>query len=281
MDDDAVAEVLEAFETHGTDIVIDYEHQSLGGSYASPNGQAPAAGWIQRLWTVRPEEAEASAGLWAEVRWTEAAREKLAAKEYRYLSPVVVVRKSDRRVIGLHSAALTNKPAIVGMRPIVNAAGPQSEPAESEVESEAMLALREQLAVSADANVEQVIQAARDRLAVLETRTAEIAANERVTAAMRSGKLTPAQRAWAMDLAMKDPSGFDAWVSCAPVVVQVGRTVSPAASNTDPEARRAAVIASARASYASEPLLAQLTSLEAWEAEVVRSQASEDERQEG
>ena len=37
-----------AFADHATDTPIDYEHQTLGGSYASPNGQAPAAGWIRR-----------------------------------------------------------------------------------------------------------------------------------------------------------------------------------------------------------------------------------------
>ena len=113
--------VLEAFDAQGIDVPIDYEHQSLGGVYASPTGQAPAAGWIRALKAADPTEAdEAGAGLFAAVEWTDAAREKLTAREYRYLSPVVLVRKSDRRVVALHSAALTNKPAIVGMKPIVN-----------------------------------------------------------------------------------------------------------------------------------------------------------------
>ena len=30
-------------------------------------------------------------------------------------SPVAIVRKSDRKLVAIHSAALTNKPAIVGM----------------------------------------------------------------------------------------------------------------------------------------------------------------------
>ena len=42
--DEAAAEsATEAFEQHGTDLPIDFEHQTLGGRYASPNGQAPAA----------------------------------------------------------------------------------------------------------------------------------------------------------------------------------------------------------------------------------------------
>ena len=40
---------IRAFESQGTDLPIDYEHQTLGGRYASPSGQAPAAGWVKRL----------------------------------------------------------------------------------------------------------------------------------------------------------------------------------------------------------------------------------------
>lgn len=41
-------------------------------------------------------------------------------KEYRYLSPVVLTRKSDSKAVVLHSLALTNIPAINGMFAIVN-----------------------------------------------------------------------------------------------------------------------------------------------------------------
>lgn len=89
------------------DIVIDYEHQTL------TNGQAPAGGWIKEL-------ALKADGIYAKVEWTEKAKSYLRNKEYRYLSPVIMVRKSDNRVTELHSVALTNCPAINGMTPIVN-----------------------------------------------------------------------------------------------------------------------------------------------------------------
>jgi len=120
LDDLAIDKTINAFEAHGVDLPIDYEHQTMGGEFSSPNGQAPAAGWIKRLYHTAPDAGQNQAGLWAEVEWTEAAKQRLAAKEYRYLSPVVLMRKSDRRVIGLHSVGLTNKPAIVGMTPLVN-----------------------------------------------------------------------------------------------------------------------------------------------------------------
>ncbi|MBP7934369.1 MAG: hypothetical protein KA354_06940, partial [Phycisphaerae bacterium] len=49
VDELSAREVMAAFTAHGTDVPIDYEHQSLGGAYSSPSGQAPAAGWIRAL----------------------------------------------------------------------------------------------------------------------------------------------------------------------------------------------------------------------------------------
>ena len=38
VDDEAARMAVEAFEEHGTDLPIDFEHQTLGGVYASPTG---------------------------------------------------------------------------------------------------------------------------------------------------------------------------------------------------------------------------------------------------
>lgn len=92
------------------DIVIDYEHQSLG------NVQAPASGWIKEI--VLKED-----GISARVEWTDKAKAYLLNNEYRYVSPVVIVRKQDKKVVQLHSVALTNCPAINGMMPIANSTG--------------------------------------------------------------------------------------------------------------------------------------------------------------
>lgn len=117
-DDIAVAEIIKAFTEQVNDLVIDYEHQTLTGE------EAPAAGWIKELVNKGQD------GLWAKVEWTPRGEEYIRNKEYRYLSPVVLVRKNDKRAIILHSAALTNTPAIDGMHPIVNSLGanaPESE----------------------------------------------------------------------------------------------------------------------------------------------------------
>lgn len=95
------------FEGRQLDLVIDYEHQTL------LDVQAPAAGWIKEL--SLEEDAVV-----ARVEWTPKAKEYLKNKEYRYLSPVVLVRKTDKKVTAIHSVALTNTPAIDGMFAVVN-----------------------------------------------------------------------------------------------------------------------------------------------------------------
>ena len=103
--------VIAHARTLGTDLPIDYEHQSLK---TDDNGQpAPAAGWITAL------EYEAGKGLLARVRWTDAARAYLARHEYRYLSPVFSFDPNSGAVLALHSVALTNTPALGGAGEIV------------------------------------------------------------------------------------------------------------------------------------------------------------------
>ena len=84
-----------------------------------PTAAAPAAGWISAVDCVKGR------GIFGDVSWTERGRQQVFDRAYHYFSPVVNVRESDRVVIGLHSVALTNRPAIVGMPPIL-----QSEAAE-------------------------------------------------------------------------------------------------------------------------------------------------------
>lgn len=99
--------IRKQFRDRKIDIVIDYEHQTLS------DVQAPAGGWIKELY--RGPDA-----ITAKVEWTKKAAEYLKNKEYRYLSPVVLVRKRDQKATAIHSAALTNTPAIDGMFPLVN-----------------------------------------------------------------------------------------------------------------------------------------------------------------
>lgn len=107
VDEESFRQMNSFFTERGVDIVIDYEHQTLN------NVQAPAGGWIKEL--ILKDNA-----ICGRVEWTPKAVEYLKNKEYRYLSPVVMVSKADHKALFLTSVALTNVPAISGMIPIVN-----------------------------------------------------------------------------------------------------------------------------------------------------------------
>ena len=107
VDDESVELIRKQFKSRKLDLVIDYEHQTL------KDVQAPAGGWIEDIY--KGEDA-----IVAKVKWTDKAKEYIRNREYRYLSPVVMVRKKDRKAAAIHSAALTNTPAIDGMFAIVN-----------------------------------------------------------------------------------------------------------------------------------------------------------------
>lgn len=107
VDDESVQMIINHFKNRRLDLVIDYEHQTL------KDIQAPAGGWITDIY-------KGDDAIIAKVKWTEKAADYLKNKEYRYLSPVVIVSKKDRKAREIHSAALTNTPAIDGMFALVN-----------------------------------------------------------------------------------------------------------------------------------------------------------------
>lgn len=107
VDEERFELIRKQFKDRKLDLVIDYEHQTLS------DVQAPAGGWIKELY--KGEDA-----IIAKVEWTAKAAEYLKNKEYRYLSPVVLVRKRDQKATAIHSVALTNTPAIDGMFALVN-----------------------------------------------------------------------------------------------------------------------------------------------------------------
>lgn len=81
-------------------MVIDYEHQTTN---SQKNGKpAPAAGWIVGM-EMRDD------GIWGLVEWTETAAAHIAKREYRYISPVFK-HLPDGTVTNIVNAALTNYP---------------------------------------------------------------------------------------------------------------------------------------------------------------------------
>ena len=272
VDDRDIAGIIQQFKARRLDLVIDYEHQTLS------DVQAPAAGWIKDLYPG--EDA-----LMARVEWTKKGREYIANKEYRYLSPVVLVKKADQHAAVFHSAALTNTPAITGMFAIINSDAlsieeeeePRMElsaliellgleegtaeedvlkrikeltqqaaeegqggqegkegPAKEGTQLVANKTVLDLLGLPEDARTEDVTarimafkagdSALQRRVAELEKQAASQKAEELVGLAMKDGKLSPAQKEWAVAYALSDPKGFAKFVEKAPVVVPMGKT---------------------------------------------------------
>ena len=88
------------------DLVIDYEHQTI---LSKQNGQAaPAAGWLKAGSFVYVD----GVGLCSNnYQYTAKAKDYIDNGEYRYKSPVVLYNKQGV-VLGLHSVAITNDPAL-------------------------------------------------------------------------------------------------------------------------------------------------------------------------
>lgn len=217
------------FTERQVQIPIDYEHQTL------KDMQAPAAGWIKDIVLK-------SDGIYGAVDWTERAVEYLKNQEYKYISPVVTLRSTDRKAVDLHSAALTNTPAIDAMTPVAYSNKPsESEGGEDQGEADSsgkgMEALAELLQLDPNtATMEDIYQAVAALLEGQEALKLKADAyqfevtmmkvDSAVEEALKSGKIAPFQRDWAFQSAMKDLDGFTSWFKAAPQVVPMGE-VSP------------------------------------------------------
>ncbi|OGV64136.1 MAG: hypothetical protein A2283_12455 [Lentisphaerae bacterium RIFOXYA12_FULL_48_11] len=247
--------------SRGNEVVFDYEHASL------EKQAAPASGWIKELaW-------EDGAGIRARVDWTEAAAKFIAAKEYRYFSPVFYVRKSDSRVCGLDSVALTNRPKTTYLTPIlaklsagvinkeeemdrkklIAALGLKDDATDAEILT-AVATLGIKLPMTKEVTKEVVPGAiiaalglkdtddtstivagihalkqagtgavSRDEFDALQAKLAERDATDAVDAAMKTGKIAPAQKDWAINYARLDLKGFNTFVAMAPAVIPVNQ----------------------------------------------------------
>lgn len=195
------------FEQMGRKLAIDYEHQSFDRCNTRSDGLRPAAGWIGGL-EVRDD------GLWAvNVSWTERAAELLRSGEYRYFSPVIFWTDEDHAdVTALGPVALTNDPAMHGVRPLAAARRSEAEPDEAAAESEE--AVRGQL------------EAARDEIALLRRQLAAQEADAFVERGLRLGKIVDSTSMdWRADF-LRDPEETEQRLARAPVLRPPGRVIA-------------------------------------------------------
>ncbi len=151
VDAESAQRCIAAFRALGRDLVIDYEHQTLGGEYSSPDGKARAAGWITQL---RWDE---SRGLVASVRWTRTAEREIVEDEYRYFSPVGDVEEG--KFVELAHVGLTNDPATRDIAPLVAASRRACRNGAPQMDLQALLSM---LGLPEDATKEDIKAALND-----------------------------------------------------------------------------------------------------------------------
>lgn len=228
--------VVAASMEGGRPLAFDYNHQTV---FAAVNGSpSPASGWIDKL-EVR------DGAVWGHVDWTDAGRAAVASREYRFISPAFKHDKSGR-VERLVSAGLVNAPNLREL-PAINAqiGAPSGDPIPMDKVLQARLA--KALGLADDASVEAIVTHAETNrtvatgapdpsqyvpmaafaelqttVAALQQNAASTHAAQAVDAATKAGKLTPALRDWGLSYASQNPTGFEQWVSAAPVIVAGG-----------------------------------------------------------
>tara|TARA_B110000211_G_scaffold46972_1_gene50497 strand:- start:758 stop:1930 length:1173 start_codon:yes stop_codon:yes gene_type:complete len=111
MDKEAFAILKANAASRTNDYHFDYEHQTM---YTEENGKpAPAAAWFDNFEYIEGE------GLFAlDVNWTPDGQKAVDDKEYRYTSAVFSYDTKTGRPTSLMHVALTNDPAVDGMKAI-------------------------------------------------------------------------------------------------------------------------------------------------------------------
>ncbi len=196
--------IKENFDKQQTEIVIDYEHQTLYGT------EAPAAGWISEL-MIEDDK------LLAKVSWTEKAAEYIKNGEYKYISPVYVFDSFDNKTnayigIKLHSVALTNTPFLDELGEVH--ANKQNTQKEENMGKDTNPANAEDQKKPDAKGADAANQAGADAdLATENEKLKEQLAETKVEAAIAANKITADQKAWAVKYCKQDPEGFEQFLS--------------------------------------------------------------------
>lgn len=147
------ARVAAASRRETVDLVIDRDHQIQLAPRGTP---IKAAGWIKQI------EARAD-GLWARVEWTQAAAAEIAAKEYRYISPVFNYDKKTGEILRITHASLTNDPAME-LTAVASANRFNPEEEEDDPMNKTLTAIAALLGLSAPENEDAVLAAAQSHV---------------------------------------------------------------------------------------------------------------------
>jgi hypothetical protein len=269
IDDEGVREILRTFSERAESLPVDVEHESLADRKPA-TGSRGAVGWLEKLWG-----SEAEKGLFALVRWSDTGKALIRSDAFRYLSPVFVIRKDDRKVVAVHSAAITTLPAIGKMDRLAASQNASAETTAMADENAAIAAsVRERLGLPATANRDAVLLAmtvvgaddkAATELAAMRQAESQRTATAMVQGFIAAGKLNPNDRGAveaATRLALSDPGTLEAIFKNMVPQCPPGRTNPPTSRQT--------VIAMASRDYDSNVGHQKATSLLAFVANSLR-----------
>lgn len=236
------AALVADFQAGGLDLVVDFEHASESPA-ARLSGPVPAAGWVKEL------QARAD-GVWGLVEWTARAAALIAAKEYRYLSPVILHHPDTHEIMRLKGAGLVHSPNL--MLQSLNAqeapmnAAPPTAPGNPQAmalfanviahllgmpqdtpPNELLVKLRAKLTAPPDPSKFMPVAAAQEMLADRlqeRSKVAEGRWQEKVRVAVQSGYITNGMKGWALDLCRSDETAFEDFLTKAgPTFAHLGR----------------------------------------------------------
>lgn len=231
-DAQTAAVLVARFAQDGLPLLIDYEHQT---QLAEDNGKpAPASGWGGNLQWVEGE------GLFAEVEWTAAAKAMIRSGEYKFISPVFTYDLQTGRVSKILHAALTNYPALTDLRPVAarHHAPNQDNPMPLKPETAQLLGVAEAASVDdihtavaalkakADSTNPDpakfvpinTLESVKQELAVLRARQQQADVDALIEEGKASGKLLPAQEAWARELGNQSAASLRSYLDSTPAI---------------------------------------------------------------
>jgi len=271
VDAGSLSALVTAFRSRGVDLVIDYEHQSLQGE------RAPAAGWIKDL-EARSDGLWARVEWTRQARDYLLSKEYRYFSPVLRLDPETR-RPLALLHLGLTNVPAIKRLAPLVAKYGGGAEEPTARQPEQEKE-EAMEKIKAWLGLAPEAEAEEVagrvlevlgevaaalnlpaeaswpeiqealaslkaqetsLREGRAELAALKDRWAAEAAERAVGQAVQSGKISPAQKVWALEYCRRDPEGFSTYVARAPKAVPVGELLAlrsgegPAAAELLPE----------------------------------------------
>ncbi|MBI4827231.1 MAG: hypothetical protein HY804_00175 [Nitrospinae bacterium] len=191
IDHAAAQRIVDRLRQWNRDIVVDYQHETYLAC-----ARAHAAGWLQNgSARLTPQ------GVAAVIEWTPQAAAAIADGRYKFLSPVFEAQNGA--IIALVSLGLTNNPNINSMPTLT--LNPLS--LETHMDEELFGKIKSALGLAAAADGDAVI-AAVDALKTAAEQSRAALVDTLVNDAVAAGKITPAQRDWAVEMGKEKPESL-------------------------------------------------------------------------